>query len=1180
MMAEDEIDLLLRDVPPSSSGGARPKLRARAAPPPRQTDEIDDLLDSVADASPAAAPPRRAPRGVIPGVAAPPPPLRRAAAPAAAAPAAVGVDPRLDSFVNDVIGEASRRSGYTYKLGEGVRTPEQQAQKVAQGVSWTYNSRHLSGRGRDVLAFDERGNYIRDGSHPAYTTLGEVYGERSAAAPAPVKWGVVKDGRQVDPGHFELGETDAIDDLLADIPDAAAVTGGDEIDALLATVPDAVDDPVERVIAVPASRAVAMESVSPTPSAPDSPNIYTTEGRRERDERHAAETNPRAVQPLRVQLPTEYSELSSRDVATMAVSQYAQSQGIPGNFTKDWLAKHPEVNLYGADGKPAPLLDVLGTSSFDEGTRTLSVSGQMPQLSQLRRDYEASKGMVGRGVDALTSDDSTAGEKATAAVGGALSRLGALSTGAAGLQRSVSTSIGALAGDEESQKVMDADTYSPVNIVKATWEKLKTGDTPEGFEQPIAEGLDLLYQKKNKMPLPAWRRMALEIIGDPLTYASPKVGAAVFDAAKGTRLGQRAASAVRGMRGVTVLDIERAASDGRYFVTLGDANGVKHKIETTAFYEGGGKPKIKSVPPGEDITGIGLERDGDTGRMFFNGKPQDMKLEPGGLVASPIGGRAAAAAPDVEQALPLAAPPRTARDVAKKLWRDTQDVINVSKSIAGFDVSAIGSQGGIIAGARPSLIKGAVVDAAKSTVSRRSYETFKKSLVMSPNHPLREKSGLYLASLGAPEESFASRYVQRIPGIAASERNFNVTLDALRSRAFDIYAAELTKASANEKAYRDVARWINVATGRGELGKLEPLADVLNLPMFSPRLLASKFNIISPVRYFKADPDARRIMLREMFRATGSLGVTMGLAKLAGAGVILNPFSAGFGTIDADGTSYDLSGGRLRTLRTIAQIADSINKEHRGERVREDRRPRALVEKYFRAYLSPVGQLAVDARTGENMRGEEFTGDWRELDRLIPFAVKDMRDAYRAAGVTGAAKSLPAFVGVGVNTMDKRAEPLMPTLSAPVQDELARLGLDLEHLGAKGDKSVSINPRYQTEGITGDSMRPFGGTTGKPGREVSGMGVNAEETAQRLSAELDEVLSAEINSSDWESMSDDDRAQRLDLLIVNTHKRAMNKVRVEGRGAEMEAEKKVKARLDRMSGGSSGDSRRVRHFKL
>jgi hypothetical protein len=88
-------------------------------------------------------PPAAAPSFELSELVAAPPRARRTSA---ASPPPV--DSRLDSYVNDLIVEAARRSGFTYKLGEGSRTPEQQAGKVAAGFSRTYNSKHLSGRGR------------------------------------------------------------------------------------------------------------------------------------------------------------------------------------------------------------------------------------------------------------------------------------------------------------------------------------------------------------------------------------------------------------------------------------------------------------------------------------------------------------------------------------------------------------------------------------------------------------------------------------------------------------------------------------------------------------------------------------------------------------------------------------------------------------------------------------------------------------------------------------------------------------------------------------------------------------------------------------------------------------------------------------------------------------------------
>jgi len=526
----------------------------------------------------------------------------------------------------------------------------------------------------------------------------------------------------------------------------------------------------------------------------------------------------------------------------------------------------------------------------------------------------------------------------------------------------------------------------------------------------------------------------------------------------------------------------------------------------------------------------------------------------------------------------------------RKRARDVQDLVNLTKAIpASFDNSALFGQGAIISGARPSLIPGAVADSARSAMSPAKFETFKNKLVSHPNQELREASGLYLASIKQGEETFGSRFAEKIPGVAASSRAYEATLDSLRSNAFDLYAAQLKAAGVTDpKAFKDIARWVNVATGRGELGKLEPLADVLNLPLFSPRLLASKFNVISAVRYARMHPAARRIALREMFRATGSYGVTLGLAKLAGADVDLDPFSPGFGLIQSDETSYDLSGGRLRPLRYAAQIADSLNRTRRGEKVKDDRKVAALTEKFFRAYLSPAGQLGADYFTGEDFAGNEFGAkEWKpaefkfgELDRLMPFAVKEIRDAYREAGALGAVKAAPAFVGVGVKTREKLyPDPIKPNLSADNQAELKRLGLDLAHLGKDGKKTGNINPNYRTKDVTGDSVRVFGGVVGKPGREVEGMGVDAAAIAQEYSAELDAALTEVINSPDYEAFGDDkSRARYLETLTLNIHKRYMNGARRDGRGEQMEREKKVKERLDRLSGGA--DAPRVMNFKL
>lgn len=1121
---------------------------------------------------------------------------------------------------------------------------------------------------------------------------------------------------------------------------------------------DAPDDEVERVNSVPGSVAAA-----PAPSTlppPDGLNPYSSEDRERRDMAAAARVRAVTV-PLSRSL-ADYGDDS--ELMAAAYREGARALNIDSEFIEEWLKSHPDDLrlINSATGERHKPVDLLGSGVHDErqGTVRLNLGG----LSDMQRDYAAQRSTAARVVDWATDDTRTAGEK--------FLDVGAPVAGAAG------------DGLEKAGDVLStpstlfwslARKRSPSQAVADAWHQLSTGETPKGAENWLAEktkrdgafypiwmGGESVPFAEVKPNLPALAGGVVEMVTDPGNLIPLGLAARGARLLRGVPLVRevetalKASSDARALKffkaGGRILRIEAApfdelataADDVPHFkMTLKDADGNTHEIDTSAYYEGGQKPKLKTVPADREITGQGLEVDGASRRVYFHGQPQDFKLEADGLVASPVGGRSAQPstaewqpfpadsgslnvprssmpqiegrhrgalvnylkgrgitheqveiapnslkpsqaefspakvekargftgkersilvssdghvidghhqwlsklddAPDVpipairlnapahqvlietarfpssgvdaasaagagggraaSAALPdlsdLADEPLTAAPVAgaesradavRRAARNAQDVVNLAKAIpASFDNSALFGQGAIISGARPSLIPGAIADSARSAMSRTKFEAFKKKLVTHPNQDLRESSGLYLASIKQGEETFGSRFADKISGVAASQRAYEATLDSLRSNAFDLYSMQLAKAGVTDpKAYKDMARWVNVATGRGELGRLEPLAAVLNLPLFSPRLLASKFNVISPLRYKNMHPAARKIALREMFRATGSLSVTMGLAKLAGADVDLDPFSPGFGTIQHGQTSYDLSGGRLRPLRYAAQIMDSLNRKRRGEKVKDDRKPAVLVEKFFRAYLSPVGQLAADYYTGEDFNGQEFgTKEWKpskmkfgELDRLMPFAVKEMRDAYHAAGVIGAVKAAPTFAGVGVKTKAKLyPDPIKPALSEPVRGELDRLGLDLEHLEKDGKRSAAINPNYKTEDVTGDSSRVFGGVVGKPGRQQEGMGVDAEKIAKDFSAELNQVLTEVINSPDYESFEDDEaRARYIEMLILNTHERHMSGVRFDARGEQMERAKGVQRRLDRMSGGSAKPI--VKNFKL
>jgi hypothetical protein len=438
-------------------------------------------------------------------------------------------------------------------------------------------------------------------------------------------------GQMASGPHIHVGlqsrKLDALDSVLDQVPAAASspdpavasspAPAGDALDNLMADVPAA--DP-DSIGVVNSAHATAPTVAAPSPQTFDP---YTTEGRAARDAQAQAESTPSAMREIAVTLPQEYSKLSPRDVGELAVKQYARSEGIPDDFASAWLAKHPEVGLYHlrhdvGDGQPEPF---YLSPAFDPATRTLHVGAQMPQLSQLKREYEASRNLPERGADWLLDDSRTAGEKAgDVASAGAhaldvVTRpLQAASTAVAGQQRLAGALI-ASPFSESAREVVKSGLYSPETQIAAALHKLKTGETPAGYEQPVAEGLDLLSQLYRREPLNPLVKEAVALGFDPVNYVPlegvNELGASGLSrlsrAASQTRAGQLYERAFRALSeahdphveevfnsGGRVLELHPDPKDPEnLFVTMQAGDGSTVRVNTaTGEYE-----KVGNAPP-------------------------------------------------------------------------------------------------------------------------------------------------------------------------------------------------------------------------------------------------------------------------------------------------------------------------------------------------------------------------------------------------------------------------------------------------------------------------------------------------------------------------------------------------------------------------------------------------------
>lgn len=89
---------------------------------------------------------------------------------------------------------AATMSPFRFRITEGMRTVERQEQLVARGVSWTMNSRHLTGHAVDAAPYfdyDKDGDIDGDDMYawPLYYQLAPIIKEAAKIEGVKIEWG-------------------------------------------------------------------------------------------------------------------------------------------------------------------------------------------------------------------------------------------------------------------------------------------------------------------------------------------------------------------------------------------------------------------------------------------------------------------------------------------------------------------------------------------------------------------------------------------------------------------------------------------------------------------------------------------------------------------------------------------------------------------------------------------------------------------------------------------------------------------------------------------------------------------------------------------------------------------------------------------------------------------------------
>lgn len=369
------------------------------------------------------------------------------------------------------------------------------------------------------------------------------------------------------------------------------------------------------------------------------------------------------------------------------------------------------------------------------------------------------------------------------------------------------------------------------------------------------------------------------------------------------------------------------------------------------------------------------------------------------------------------------------------VWGHVSSPFNAARQIiTTLDFPPVFRQGAAIALGNP-------VRAAKATGAgfRAMFSDFnaRKSLAeinARPNAPLYARAKLYLADMdGSPsarEEAFVGRLVEKIPGVRsaihASERNYTVFLNQLRADTFDAMASSLSRnGEPTMQEIQAIAKFINVATGRGDFGTFDQAMTGLAPVFFSPRYVASRFQLLAGQPLYGGTAATRSVIAKEYGKMLIGAGVVYAIALAAGAELEDDPTSSDFGKLKFGNTRLDPLGGLSQTAVFASRMGSGVKKTLESWASGTPRESIFLKDEgrtawnFLRSKFSPLASLPINLATGETAGHEAVTPGQIAKDLTIPLSFRDLKKTVEEQGVpAGTAMWLVSLFGMGLQTYE------------------------------------------------------------------------------------------------------------------------------------------------------------------
>ncbi len=398
-------------------------------------------------------------------------------------------------------------------------------------------------------------------------------------------------------------------------------------------------------------------------------------------------------------------------------------------------------------------------------------------------------------------------------------------------------------------------------------------------------------------------------------------------------------------------------------------------------------------------------------------------------------------------------------NLSRRMWVEAGGLQRALQT--GFEASWSLIQGWRMALMEPRQWSKGAYASTKAFFSEKSTKIMDDQVRTHPDYELAYQAGLHLPEVGETthpayrDDPFVINSLRKIPAIkqvyGASERAFVTPGNVNRMGLFSKYAqlqrelnagkaapkwqqfANTLSAAATGKVpfkpgkeyitmneARQWARYTNVMSSRGFLGKGERAADVLGAPFYSLRNLAAQ--IEHPFYIFHPNKAIQAVAIRHWVQYAGLTTAILTTAKLAGYEVETDSTSSDFGKIKLGNRRFDMLGGYGPLIRMIIRTKEGKFKSAGGKRVPTSGSKE--VGQFVRFKVSPIIGTVWNSVERKDAIGQPYDiKHWANiLDDWLPMFAMNIYDTWKLEGFDKAKWVVPyVFYGGRLQTYDAAA---------------------------------------------------------------------------------------------------------------------------------------------------------------